>query len=111
MLENVTKFFELYNADPALKARCREAESLYPGSLDIRESVVEDVLLPIAEELGLPFTVMDLRVYETKLKAYRERDERMTPEELADNESYEYWLIDHRWSYDYEGAIKDLSGK
>ena len=71
MTENVTKFFEKYDADPALRARVEEAVACYPGSLEIRESLVEAVLLPIADELGLPFTVDELRAYETRLKLSR----------------------------------------
>ena len=67
-MTNVEKFFERYNADEALRRRAMEAEAAYPGSLEVRESVVEAVLLPLAEELGLPFTVKDLRGYELKLK-------------------------------------------
>ena len=33
MTENVARFFERYDSDPALKARVAEAEAAYPGSL------------------------------------------------------------------------------
>ena len=52
MNENVIKFFELYDADEALRRRVDEAEANYPGSLELREAVCEAVLLPIAAELG-----------------------------------------------------------
>ena len=68
MVENAEKFFDRYRTDETLRQRVAEAEAAYPGSLEIRESVAEYVLLPIAEELGLPFTVKDLRAYETRLK-------------------------------------------
>ncbi len=100
MNENVKKFFEIYNSDPDLQKRVRQAEEQYPGSLEIRDAVVKNVLLPVAEELGLPFTIMDLLVYETKLKAQRQQDVELTEEELAaplqDNT---YWLIDHGWEF------------
>ena len=57
MNENVVKFFELYDSDPELRAKVQAAEDAYPGSLEIREYVVEDVLIPIAEEMGLGFTL------------------------------------------------------
>ena len=57
MTENVSKFFEMYDQDSALRKRVEEAVACYPGSLEIRESLVEAVLLPIAAELDLPFTV------------------------------------------------------
>ena len=37
MMENVTKFFELYDSDEALRKRVETALALYPGSLEIRE--------------------------------------------------------------------------
>lgn len=33
---NVDKFFEIYDADPALQARVQQAMDSYPGSLEIR---------------------------------------------------------------------------
>ena len=71
MTDHVSRFFEQYERDPALKARVEEAVACYPGSLEIRESLVEAVLLPIAAELGLPFTVDELRAYETRKKLSR----------------------------------------
>lgn len=61
---NVVKFLKQYDTDPELRKRVEDAEAAYPGSLEIRESVVEDVLIPIAEEMGLGFTLMDLYNYE-----------------------------------------------
>ena len=61
MTDHVSRFFEIYDTDSALRRRVDEAVACYPGSLEIRESLVEAVLLPIAAELGLPFTVAELR--------------------------------------------------
>ena len=49
---NVDRFFEIYDADPALQARVQQAMDSYPGSLEIRDVMTEHVLLPVAEELG-----------------------------------------------------------
>ena len=68
MNENVIKFFERYENEPELRDRVKLALDYYPGSLEIRESVVKNVLLPIAEAEGLAFTVDDLRKYETRKK-------------------------------------------
>lgn len=92
---NVEKFFEIYNSDPELRKRAKQAEECYPGSLEMREGVVEFALLPLAEELGLPFTVKELRIYETCEKMHRSRDIPISddePEELP-----EFWLIDKGW--------------
>ena len=104
--QNVEQFFALYDRDPALRARAKEAEAAWPGSLEIRESVVTGVLLPIAEELGLPFTVKELRAYETRKKMNGSRD----VEDLSDEvpEETEFWLLDHGWeedrdSFDFPG--------
>ena len=50
---NVVKFLKQYDSDPELRRKVADAEAAYPGSLEIREAVVEDVLIPIAEEMGL----------------------------------------------------------
>ena len=72
---NVEKFFELCENDPELRKRIDKAEADYPGCLEIRDAVVENVLIPIAEELGLGFSLSDLRKYETKVKMQRFNDE------------------------------------
>ena len=98
---NVVKFLQQYDSDPELKARVAQAEMMYPGSLEIRECVVEDVLIPIAEEMGLGFTLMDLYNYERALKRERSRDVALTEDELnADDEEYVYWLVDRGWEND-----------
>lgn len=99
MNENVKKFFEIYDSDPRLRERIRLAEEAYPGSLEIRDALVQHVLLPVAEELGLPFTIMDLLVYETRLKAQRQQDVELTEELAAPMEDHSYWLIDHGWEF------------
>lgn len=100
MYENVEKFFAIYDADPALQERLRQAEAAYPGSLEIREAVAEHVLLPVAAELGLPFSLLDLKVYETKKKARDHQDVALTEEELAQPlEEHNYWLLEHGWEF------------
>lgn len=98
-LDNVSKFFEIYDSDEALQDRIQTALQNYPGSLEMREFLVEDILLPVAEELGTPFTVTELMGYEAKLKAARQ-------EEIASHGAdegyqvpeYSYWLLDRGWS-------------
>lgn len=106
MNENVVKFFELYDNDEALRKRIEDAEAAYPGSLEIRDAVIEAVLLPVAEELGLPFTLRDLRVYESVMSAKRCPDEEMTEEELSESGEYSYWFSGRGWSYD-KNMFKD----
>lgn len=106
MNENVVKFFELYDNDEALRKRIEDAEAAYPGSLEIRDAVIEAVLLPVAEELGLPFTLRDLRVYESVMSAKRCPDEEMTEDELSESGEYSYWFNGRGWSYD-KNMFKD----
>ena len=100
MNENVVKFFELYDSDEALRKRIEDAEAAYPGSLEIRDAVIEAVLLLVARELGLPFTLRDLRVYESVMSAKRCPGEEMTEEELSESGEYSYWFNGRGWSYD-----------
>ena len=106
MNENVVKFFELYDSDEALRKRIEDAEAAYPGSLEIRDAVIEAVLLPVAKELGLPFTLRDLRVYESVMSAKRCPDEEMTEKELSESGEYSYWFNGRGWSYD-KNMFKD----
>lgn len=79
----------------------KDAEAAYPGSLELREPLVEAVLLPVARELGLEFSIRELQDYETAHYARLHRDVELTEEDLAapDDET-EYWLIHHGWSHD-----------
>lgn len=104
MKDNVERFFELYRSDPELRARVDAAEAAYPGSLEIRVPLVETVLLPIAEELGLGFTVKELRAYETRLKMDRLRDD---AEIGGPEEEQVFWLLDRGWNTD-KSRFKEL---
>ena len=68
---------------------------------------MEAVLLPIAEAEGLPFTVQELRAYETRLKLSRIKPDVQIEEGEADeDEDFEgYWLLDRGWEND-ESAFK-----
>lgn len=101
MLENAEKFFALYSQDEELRRRVAEAEANYPGSLEVRESVAENVLLPIAESMNLPFTIEDLRKYETRLKISNIQPDEPIPEDDPINEDpMSYWLLDRGWEND-----------
>ncbi len=100
MNENVTAFFARLEADAALRERLEEAEAAYPGSWELREALCEAVLLPIAAEQGLPFTLDDLRKYETRKKMARATQD---PDEWlaeSDDGGEIYWLLDRGWSDD-----------
>ena len=98
---NVIKFFAMYDNDPKLRQRVQDNVDMYPGSLEIRDALVEAVLLPVAEELGLPFTVVDLKVYEATRKNSKHKDVELSAEELAaEDDDYFYWLEDTGWTND-----------
>ena len=97
---NVDKFFEIYDADPALQARVQQAMDSYPGSLEIRDVMTEHVLLPVAEELGLPFTLKELRNYELLKWGRQHQDRELTDEDMAADYETTYWLLDRGWSND-----------
>ena len=97
---NVDKFFEIYDADPALQARVQQAMDSYPGSLEIRDVMTEHVLLPVAEELGLPFTLKELRNYELLKWGRQHQDRELTEQDMAVDYETTYWLLDRGWSND-----------
>ncbi len=103
MRENFGKFFERYAEDEALRRRIAEAQNNYPGSLEIREAVVEAVLLPEAAALGLDFTVQELRAYETRKKLEASRDGAVSD---TDEDFEGYWLLDRGWTYDTDDLKK-----
>lgn len=92
--ENVDKFFELYEKDASLRERVEKAEENYPGCLEIRDAVVRDILIPVAEELGLGFELSDLRKYETRVKMQRFNSED------TDEDAMPFWLLDRGWEDD-----------
>ena len=93
MKENVGKFFELYASGPAVRSRVEENVAAYSGSYEIREALTEFALLPVAEELGLGFTIQELRAYETRLKLERG----MAKDGEYDRGEHSYWLLERGW--------------
>ena len=100
MIENAERFCAMYESDEALRERVAEAEACYPGSLEIREAVVENVLLPIARELGYEFTLKELRSYETRVKLKNAHPDVPIEEGEEDEEPLSFWLLDRGWTYD-----------
>ena len=116
MTENVARFFARYDAEPALRARVEEALAFYPGSLEVRESVAQSVLLPIAEAEGLPFTLQELRAYETRKKLQNMKPDVAIEEGEPVEEPITYWLLDSGWEWDVtevrkrENLLRDIAG-
>ena len=115
-MTNAEAFILRYEAEPALQAKVEAALACYPGSLELRESVVEHVLLPIAEEEGLPFTVQELRAYETRKKLQNMKPDVEVEEGTPVEEPVTYWLLDSGWEWDdsharkRENLLRDIAG-
>ncbi len=95
MIENIEKFYKLLSDDRSVAKRLEDAQNAYPGSWEIREPFIRETMLPLAEELGLGFTIEELRKYETRMKVMSSRD---TEDESGDvPEPLIYQLLDHGW--------------
>ena len=105
MIENIEKFYKLLSEDTSVAKRLEDARNAYPGSWEIREPFIRETMLPLAEELGLGFTIEELRKYETRMKVMNSRD----IEDASDSvpEPVIYQLLDRGWETDrsvYEEA-------
>lgn len=116
-MTNAEQFFERYETDRALQEKVAQALAVYPGSLEVRESVAEYVLLPIAREEGLPFTVQELRAYETRKKLQNRKEDVPIEEDEPEEDPPSYWLLDSGWEWDdsqvrkREALIRDIEGR
>ena len=61
--ENAKKFEELLTGDKDLQAKLRAAMDSYTGDKKNEKAVFDAVLVPLAEETGLPFTYEEAREY------------------------------------------------
>ena len=95
MIENIEKFYKLLSEDRAVATKLEDAQNAYPGSWEIREPFIRETMLPLAEELGLGFTIEELRKYETRMKVMSSRDTEDESDEVP--EPFVYQLLDHGW--------------
>ncbi|KUO78711.1 MAG: hypothetical protein APF81_20155 [Desulfosporosinus sp. BRH_c37] len=78
--ENVKKFYEAVAADEGLRVRLSELNKQYQGEAmdeEKKAALVKKLVLPIAAEIGLVFTIEELRQYEEEMvqaSANRELD-------------------------------------
>ena len=84
--ENVAKFYEKLAEDPALAERLQAADKAYAekhggsgSGIDdaARRKAAEEIVLPMAAEMGLPFTFEELAAYE---------EEQLAAMEVSDDE-------------------------
>ncbi len=112
MIENIEKFYKLLSEDASVAKRLEDARNAYPGSWEIREPFIRETMLPLAEELGLGFTIEELRKYETRMKVMNSRD----VEDASDSvpEPVIYQLLDRGWETDrsvFEEAEESFRNK
>ena len=109
-MTNVESFFKLSEKDASIQKKLSDALAVYPGSLEVREAVAENVLLPIAEDLGLPFSLEELRTYETEKKLRSMKEDLPAEEDEPIEDAEEYWLLDRGWEWD-ETMLPEIPGK
>lgn len=105
MTENVEKFLALLDSDPEIAKRFEDAKNAYPGSWEIREPFLAETMLPLAESLGLGFTLAELRKVETRRKLSHLKDEADPSGEVPDETVY--YLLDQGWEDDPDIFKKD----
>ena len=64
-VENVGKFEELLRSDEGLQAKLREATEAYQGDRADGRAIFEAVLAPLAQKVGLPFTLEEANEHST----------------------------------------------
>ena len=69
--ENVAKFFEQLAQDAVLAEKLNNLDKAFAETNDtsaddaaMREKAAEAIVLPLAKEIGLPFTLAELKTYE-----------------------------------------------
>ena len=78
-MDNVKKFIAQLKTDAELQKKVKAAQDAYKGDGNDEAKMVEAILLPIAKEAGLPFTVTDFNSY----KAARKSEGEASDDELA----------------------------
>ena len=73
--ENIKAFFEALSKDEALQKALKEKELAYTGKKEDREAVINEVLIPVAEEAGYAFTLDELKEFEKGMRPEGELDE------------------------------------
>lgn len=69
--ENVKKFYEAITQDEAWQQKLAELSQKYQGETmneEKRTQMVNDDILPLAAQMGIPFTLEELKQYETDMK-------------------------------------------
>lgn len=83
-MENVGRFYREVATNESLRARLSEMLQPYDGQKTdeaAKESMVNQTIIPLAQQQGLPFTQEELRQYEEDLSK-RKADGELSEEEL-----------------------------
>ena len=92
MNQDIQKFMELMETDEALQEKLKSAAESYTGEMT-PEAAYDNLIIPIAREAGLNFTMEELREYEKQ----------NTPHQLDPGEI----LGDEDWRTDGQGRCYD----
>jgi hypothetical protein len=63
--ENVKLFKEKLVSSDELQEKLKKAEEAYTGDKQDRDNIIKTILIPLAEEAGLPFTLEEAKAAET----------------------------------------------
>ena len=74
-MSNVREFISRLQSDKALREKLNAARDKYKSSRDYLNRMADAVVLPLAREAGLPFTIEELWEYERELRRISEGGE------------------------------------
>lgn len=97
-IEDAERFFSDYQLSSEMQGEFRKLEASWPGSIENREYIVEEIVIPYAAEKGYDFSLSELRRAETRVKMRKYRDVEADPDE-PDDETY-FFLMDRGWFND-----------
>lgn len=97
-IEDAERFFSDYQLSQKMQKEFGELEASWPGSLENREYLVEDVLIPYAVQQGYDFSLSELRRVERRVKMEKYRDVEQDPDEPDDETCF--FLMDRGWFND-----------
>ena len=73
--KDMRAFFEALSKDEAVQKALKEKELAYIGTKEHLDSIIEEILLPVANAAGYNFTLEDLLDFEKDMRLQGELDE------------------------------------
>ena len=72
---NVKAFFEVLSKDEAVQKALKEKEIAYAVAKEYQQSIIEEVVIPVAKAAGYEFTLEDVLDLEKSMRPEGEMDE------------------------------------